>query len=63
MLEFSANSRNVRLIKKLDISEALEIYSDKKRLKQVILNLVSNAIKFTTNGTITIKGKLIRDDS
>lgn len=31
------------------------IYSDKYRLKQVLLNLLSNSLKFTHKGTITVK--------
>lgn len=58
MCEFAANSRHIKLVQCLNIEENIEIFSDKKRLKQVILNLVSNAIKFTTNGTITVRGKI-----
>jgi signal transduction histidine kinase len=39
-----------------------EIYTDKKRMKQVILNLVSNAIKFTFEGSITVKVDIIEQD-
>jgi len=38
-----------------------KIYADKKRLKQVLLNLISNALKFTVTGgiiiTISIEGR------
>lgn len=42
----------------LDITETVKstrILSDKGRIKQVLLNLLSNAFKFTFQGSITIK--------
>ena len=38
-----------------DSSADLTVVSDKKRLTQVMLNLVSNSLKFTQDGFIKIK--------
>ena len=33
------------------------VYADQDRLKQMLVNLTQNAIQFTNNGTITVKGR------
>jgi len=41
----------------------LKLLTDKKRLKQVLLNIISNSLKFTMSGSITVftvlKGDMI----
>jgi signal transduction histidine kinase len=39
----------------LDIPEELVVKSDERRVKQIIVNLVSNAVKFTEKGEIAIR--------
>ena len=51
----AADEKNLKL--SLEMPERLIIKGDKRRIKQVIMNLVSNAIKFTDRGEIEIKVK------
>jgi len=38
------------------------VYTDKKKLRQIILNLVSNASKFTSNGTISLTTHFVTEN-
>lgn len=46
--------KNKNNINYISISDTADIYADYMRTKQILLNLVSNACKFTHKGTITI---------
>ncbi len=43
----------------IDVEDEMpEVYADKLRLNQILLNLVSNSAKFTHEGSITIKARM-----
>lgn len=50
---------------KLDIDKNLpsKLFGDNGKIRQIILNLLNNAIKFTDKGTITIKAKGVINNS
>ena len=53
------SEKNLELI--IDITENINLLSDRRRVKQVLLNLVSNAFKFTEQGTIQIIANVLND--
>ena len=50
-----ANSKHLNIIKIQDESVPDKIIGDKLRIRQVLENLLANAIKFTEHGSITLK--------
>ena len=53
-LEKKAINKNIQLINNVP---DLDVFSDPTRIKQIFINLVGNAIKFTDKGTITVRGE------
>ncbi len=50
-----ASEKNLALFIEADSDQAVEIFADRTRLRQVMINLVNNAIKFTENGRIALR--------
>ena len=45
------------------VPEGITLLSDKRHIKQVLLNLVSNAVKFTDRGSLNIAARVLRDEN
>jgi CheY-like chemotaxis protein len=63
LFEPKIQEKNLVLIKQYDHGIPQVLVGDPARLHQIILNLVSNAVKFTTTGTITVSIQLLNEDS
>lgn len=58
LMQFKASSKNLNIVLSPLINNHVHIRSDENRFKQVLINLISNAIKYSENGTITISGRI-----
>jgi PAS domain S-box-containing protein len=45
-----------------EMPKGITLFSDRRRVKQVLMNLISNAVKFTEQGSVKIVGRVLRDD-
>jgi signal transduction histidine kinase len=56
-----AENKDLRLESKIAIDKNIYLIGDRLRLKQVIMNLLTNAIKFTKRGKIMLRVQLVVD--
>lgn len=58
MLEEHASNKGLRIAVEVDPAVPAQLRADPLRLGQVLVNFVSNAIRFSEHGTITIRAKI-----
>ncbi len=63
LFETKIQEKNLELVKEFDNRIPEVLIGDPVRLHQIILNLVSNAVKFTNKGRITVSVRLLQEDT
>ena len=63
LFETKIQEKNLELVKVLDSKIPEVLMGDPVRLHQIILNLVSNAVKFTTKGKISVSSRLLKQNA
>jgi two-component system, sensor histidine kinase and response regulator len=58
-LAFRAHQKGLELLCEIDPSIPDVIRGDPHRLRQIVLNLAGNAVKFTTQGEVTIRVSML----
>lgn len=62
LFETKIQEKNLQLVKRYDTSIPPLLVGDQLRLRQIVLNLVSNAVKFTSAGKISIAIKMLQEN-
>ena len=64
MIYDRANKKNLSLITKIDSNLPRVLFGDEIRIKQVITNILTNAVKYTKEGTVTLtmRGEVLGND-
>lgn len=63
LFEIKIQEKNIKLVKEYDSNIPNVLIGDPVRLHQVIINLISNAVKFTSKGAITVRVRLLHEDT
>ena len=62
ILSIKAKERNLKLIFDIDPNIPQELSGDDNRIKQILVNLLTNSIKYTNQGTVTLSIKYTQDN-
>ena len=63
MLAYSAQQKSLELLVSIDPRTPRIIYGDELRFRQILINLIGNAIKFTEQGYIVVRVRVIGQDA
>ncbi len=63
LFDVKIKERNLEMVEDYDHQIPLTLIGDPMRLRQIILNLMSNAVKFTIEGKISVKVRLLKESA
>jgi len=63
LFQLKAGEKNLTFICNIDPSVPPYIFSDQTRIKQILINLINNAIKFTDKGSVRLNVKMLPPQS
>ena len=55
MIEFKAKNKNLEFIVDVDANMPHTLYGDETRINQCVLNILTNAVKYTKKGSVSLK--------
>ncbi len=58
----NARSKSLNLVTELSENLPRQLRGDALRFRQILLNLIGNAVKFTKEGTITVKAEIVSEE-
>ena len=61
-LSYTNIEKHLQTIEELELDSSLIVLGDPVRLHQILMNLMSNAYKFTSRGSVTVKAKIDHED-
>ncbi len=63
VISFQANKKNLEVLLNISLDVPRFIWTDTIRLRQVLVNLMGNAVKFTAAGEVELKIETLKNDS